>query len=139
RAQHSGAATNRFCRERNGPHHRPLDRDRPSRSNSSHFGHRHAVARHAPKCYALPERCAFENGVTRIRRSSLLRSLVTRSSRRANRSLSLVMARCCGITLKGRSAYGAGALCLLNTASIAAWAHFSPSALETPIEPTTWP
>jgi hypothetical protein len=72
RAQHSGAATNRFCRERNGPHHRPLDRDRPSRSNSSHFGHRHAVVRHPPKCYALPERCAFENGVTRIRRSGLL-------------------------------------------------------------------
>src|SRR5437667_11821699 len=29
--------------------------------------------------------------------------------------------------------------CPLNTASIAAWAHFSPSALETPIAPTTWP
>src|SRR5206468_8360519 len=26
-----------------------------------------------------------------------------------------------------------------KTASIAAWAHFSPSALETPIAPTTWP
>ena len=36
------------------------------------FGHRHVVVRHAPKCYALPERCAFENGVTRIRRSGLL-------------------------------------------------------------------
>src|ERR1700739_945244 len=27
----------------------------------------------------------------------------------------------------------------LNTASIAAWAHFSPSAPETPMAPTTWP
>ena len=34
RAQHTGAARNRFCRERNCPHHRPLDRDRPRRSNS---------------------------------------------------------------------------------------------------------
>src|SRR6202521_2255944 len=29
--------------------------------------------------------------------------------------------------------------CPLNTASIAAWAHFSPSAPDTPIAPTTWP
>jgi hypothetical protein len=34
RAQHPGAARNRFCRERNRPHHRPVDRDRPMRSNS---------------------------------------------------------------------------------------------------------
>src|SRR5260370_27313993 len=36
--------------------------------------------------------------------------------------------------------YGAGGVaCFLNTASIAAWAHFSPSALETPIAPITSP
>ena len=36
--------------------------------------------------------------------------------------------------------YGAGGVpCFLNTASIAAWAHFSPSALDTPIEPITSP
>jgi hypothetical protein len=35
--------------------------------------------------------------------------------------------------------YGAGVPCFLNTASIAAWAHFSPSALDTPIEPITSP
>src|SRR3984893_15806203 len=29
--------------------------------------------------------------------------------------------------------------CPLNTASIAAWAHFSPSPLDTPIAPMTWP
>src|ERR1700730_10413273 len=29
--------------------------------------------------------------------------------------------------------------CPLNTASIAAWAHFSPSAPDTPIAPMTWP
>ena len=27
----------------------------------------------------------------------------------------------------------------MNTASIAAWAHFSPSAPDTPIAPMTWP
>ena len=36
--------------------------------------------------------------------------------------------------------YGAGGVpCFLNTASIAAWAHFSPSAPDTPIEPITSP
>jgi hypothetical protein len=36
--------------------------------------------------------------------------------------------------------YGAGEVpCFLNTASIAAWAHFSPSALDTPIEPIISP
>jgi hypothetical protein len=36
--------------------------------------------------------------------------------------------------------YGTGGVpCFLNTASIAAWAHFSPSALDTPIEPITSP
>src|SRR5580704_13700140 len=34
----------------------------------------------------------------------------------------------------GPNSYG-----FLNTASIAAWAHFSPSPLETPIAPITWP
>src|SRR5215471_14340803 len=40
----------------------------------------------------------------------------------------------------GRLPHGAGGVpCFLNTASIAAWAHFSPSALDTPIEPITSP
>src|SRR6516164_4612638 len=42
--------------------------------------------------------------------------------------------------LNGDLHYGAdGVPCFLNTASIAACAHFSPSALDTPIEPITSP
>src|SRR5215467_687033 len=49
-------------------------------------------------------------------------------------------ARTNGAAPNRRLPYGAGGgPCFLNTASIAAWAHFSPSALDTPIEPITSP
>jgi hypothetical protein len=44
------------------------------------------------------------------------------------------------VTWAERILHGAGEVpCFLNTASIAAWAHFSPSALDTPIEPIISP
>jgi len=50
-----------------------------------------------------------------------------------------VLCWCVGVAAR-TTPYGAGGVpCFLNTASIADWAHFSPSALDTPIEPITSP